>query len=301
MNRFKHLSVRDFQTLLRAIETLNRDFNPETLFARAFAAVAQIVAAGTTALQKRDCIRALDCAFDDLRHSAPQRKAAAVVRFKFERAPLACPSSERARDRELLNLLAPHLEAAFAAAQTIERQRRGVAELKNAFDRLRQAIVIVDCNARISFATEAAESFLRRYCADFAPNRRLPGKIAAWIAEQTAQTVENADCRQFAPLCLSGANGELRIRMSCDDALNQIALLLEERRRQTIADFQIFDLTAREAEILFWICQGKSDHAIAILCGISTRTVQKHAERILVKLNVETRLAAAALALERIS
>lgn len=58
-----------------------------------------------------------------------------------------------------------------------------------------------------------------------------------------------------------------------------------------------YGLTHREAEVLFWIMQGKRDSEIAIILDISTKTVSKHLERILSKLNVETRGAATAMVL----
>lgn len=53
-------------------------------------------------------------------------------------------------------------------------------------------------------------------------------------------------------------------------------------------------LTMREAEVLVWVIQGKRDAEIALILDISSRTVSKHMERILSKLNVETRGAAVA-------
>ena len=57
-------------------------------------------------------------------------------------------------------------------------------------------------------------------------------------------------------------------------------------------------LTPREAEVLFWISQGKSNHDIGIILGAKTSTICKHVEHILGKLNVENRTAAAVIALE---
>jgi DNA-binding CsgD family transcriptional regulator len=54
-------------------------------------------------------------------------------------------------------------------------------------------------------------------------------------------------------------------------------------------------LTRRQAEVLSWIAQGKSNAATAVLPGISERTVAKHLENIFTKLGVESRLAAALL------
>lgn len=55
-----------------------------------------------------------------------------------------------------------------------------------------------------------------------------------------------------------------------------------------------YGLTVREAEVLVWVIQGKRDSEIALILGISTKTVSKHMEKILSKLNVENRGAAVA-------
>ncbi len=52
-------------------------------------------------------------------------------------------------------------------------------------------------------------------------------------------------------------------------------------------------LTLREEEVLHWIREGKRNGEIAIILGISERTIEKHVENILAKLRVETRSAAA--------
>jgi len=56
-------------------------------------------------------------------------------------------------------------------------------------------------------------------------------------------------------------------------------------------------LTGREAEVLAWVAQGKTNSTIGLILGISPRTVQKHLERTFHKLGVESRTAAAAQAL----
>ncbi|MEP7015160.1 MAG: helix-turn-helix transcriptional regulator, partial [Verrucomicrobiota bacterium] len=58
----------------------------------------------------------------------------------------------------------------------------------------------------------------------------------------------------------------------------------------------LLGLTQREAEVLFWISEGKSNHDIGIILGAATRTICKHVEHIFSKLNVENRTAAAAIA-----
>ncbi|HEY0202262.1 MAG TPA: helix-turn-helix transcriptional regulator, partial [Burkholderiaceae bacterium] len=63
---------------------------------------------------------------------------------------------------------------------------------------------------------------------------------------------------------------------------------------------QSFKLTAREAEVLYWVVKGKINRDIADILGASPATVKKHLERVYAKLGVETRTAAASMALGRI-
>lgn len=60
-------------------------------------------------------------------------------------------------------------------------------------------------------------------------------------------------------------------------------------------------LTPREAEVLLWIAQGKSNAEISIILGTSENTVKKHTQHIFEKLGVDTRNAATVLAFERLS
>ena len=57
-------------------------------------------------------------------------------------------------------------------------------------------------------------------------------------------------------------------------------------------------LTAREAEVLYWITEGKTNPEIAIILDSSVNTVKKHANNLFAKLGVETRTGAARAALQ---
>ncbi len=57
-------------------------------------------------------------------------------------------------------------------------------------------------------------------------------------------------------------------------------------------------LTMQESHIMHWLIQGKRNSEIASILSSNTRTVQKHVQNIFNKLGVETRTAAALLALE---
>src|SRR6476469_6725312 len=61
----------------------------------------------------------------------------------------------------------------------------------------------------------------------------------------------------------------------------------------------VHPLSLREAEVIDWISEGKRDREIALILEISPRTVEKHVQRILKKLGVETRTAASRWWFER--
>lgn len=63
---------------------------------------------------------------------------------------------------------------------------------------------------------------------------------------------------------------------------------LTQERLQTLG------LTRREAEVMAWVAQGKSNSDIATILESSPRTVAKHIEHVFGKLNVESRTAAVA-------
>ena len=64
------------------------------------------------------------------------------------------------------------------------------------------------------------------------------------------------------------------------------------------ARLQELGLTTREAEVLYWIAHGKSSPEIAVILDCAHNTVKKHVQNVLLKLGVESRLAAALRAVE---
>jgi len=79
-------------------------------------------------------------------------------------------------------------------------------------------------------------------------------------------------------------------------------LIMQETSDETVVEAisLSFRLTAKEAEVLYWVIKGKINRDIGDILGSSPMTVKKHLERVYAKLGVETRTAAAALALGRI-
>ena len=73
------------------------------------------------------------------------------------------------------------------------------------------------------------------------------------------------------------------------------AVLATARKAAGAKPLAAYSLTPRETEIGHWIAGGKTNPEIAIILQANRRTVEKHMERILEKLGVENRVAAAVL------
>jgi DNA-binding NarL/FixJ family response regulator len=114
-----------------------------------------------------------------------------------------------------------------------------------------------------------------------------------------------------------GADDYLAKPVARTDLLSAIAArfdrerLSEESLRERIAntgfrpDFsshaplvQSLGLTEREAEVMLWVAQGKSNVDVATILGMSDKTVKKHLGNVFEKLGVESRTAATLRAIE---
>lgn len=119
---------------------------------------------------------------------------------------------------------------------------------------------------------------------------------------------ERADVRAGMNL---GADDYLVKPVSQGELLEAIAARLERQRVidmqdkhqpdfTTAAPLEALGLTPREAEVLLWVAQGKGNRDIGVLLDISEATVKRHLLHIYEKLKVETRTAAALMAIERL-
>ncbi|MCC6231976.1 MAG: response regulator transcription factor [Verrucomicrobiales bacterium] len=108
-----------------------------------------------------------------------------------------------------------------------------------------------------------------------------------------------------------GADDYLSKPVRTEDLLSAIRARLA-RARQTTAvltltapehasALETLGLSPREAEVLFWLIQGKSNGDIATILGVAEATVKKHLERVFAKLGVENRTSAARCALDRLA
>lgn len=108
-----------------------------------------------------------------------------------------------------------------------------------------------------------------------------------------------------------GADDYLVKPVEIDELLAAINARLERRHQftpgatpraePTPAMLLSLGLTEREAEVLFWAAQGKTNPELCVLLDLQLTTVKKHLASIFQKLGVENRTSAAAMALEKIN
>jgi CheY-like chemotaxis protein/DNA-binding CsgD family transcriptional regulator len=196
------------------------------------------------------------------------------------------------RPREVLARIAAHLSTARA-----QRQAR------NALDAFGHAtMVVLERTGKRLWQTALARRLMGEYFPD-APEVATPPEVMAWVARESLRRRAGAD-----PLTLTIARGAQRLNftlhpMGEDGAHDgQWLLVLREESETALLEAlaQSFPaLTARESEVLYWVIQGKTNRDIGDILGTSPRTVHKHLEHVFEKLGVETRTAAAGLALNR--
>jgi DNA-binding CsgD family transcriptional regulator len=113
--------------------------------------------------------------------------------------------------------------------------------------------------------------------------------------------IEQGHAVPAAPLIVQHKNSRLTIEFSRAERGGENLLLLEETPITEPAPVHManYNLTPREADVLTWVAQGKTNRDVGDILGMSPRTVNKHLEHIYVKLGVETRSAAAAFLMSR--
>jgi DNA-binding CsgD family transcriptional regulator len=80
------------------------------------------------------------------------------------------------------------------------------------------------------------------------------------------------------------------------DFLGEVAAQEREAYQAEKRELRLLGLSDRQQDVLRLIGQGRSDREIAEILAISARTVSKHVEAILIRLDVRTRSGAAAVA-----
>ena len=207
------------------------------------------------------------------------------------------------KPREVLARMNVHLQGARAARQ----QARQAGQARNALDAFGYASITVRMpEGRLIWQTSLARELLARYCGTAAP--QTPAAVTDWLRTHLPGTRQGLEP---PPLKIEqGAQYlQLRLHRQTGDggeeegaAAGDWLIIIREVSDAAVIEAMslALKLTAREAEVLYWVVKGKTNRDIGEILGSSPATAKKHLERVFVKLGVETRTAAAGVAIKRI-
>lgn len=201
------------------------------------------------------------------------------------------------REKKLSHFIRPQLARLVGRIARREKACTAAAALSGFFASADAAYALVSASGHIAELSQAARDLLARHVPGGLPD---PGRLPAACAElhralgAAPASGSAAAKRPTAPVFETYPAGSLHalvLRTFTDGTVLIIFQLPGTTQNSPLHP----RLTRREAEILAWIGEGKTNPDIAALLGISPRTVEKHCENLFAKLGVESRLGAALL------
>lgn len=123
----------------------------------------------------------------------------------------------------------------------------------------------------------------------------LPQPVRAWLERQTADGKSGS-----APLELQEMDRRVMITLCRCNAGRYFLLVREESAKIAADRLQSLGLSQREAEVMHWVCEGKTNPEIATILTITVHTVNRHIEHIFSKLDVDNRQKAIVAVMERL-
>jgi DNA-binding NarL/FixJ family response regulator len=205
------------------------------------------------------------------------------------------------KPREVLARVAAHLNGARLARQA-----------RHALDAFGHATLVVRASdGKLVWQTALARQLMRDYFGG--DGAYAPTPLVDWLRAQAQRAAAGSEAQAWQL-----ARGAKRLSFTVhalegDEAVDSgagggagsgewLVVLREASDTAMIEAMTLaFRLTAREAEVLYWVVKGKTNRDVAEILSMSPKTVTKHLEHIYTKLGVETRTAAANLALSRVT
>ncbi len=197
------------------------------------------------------------------------------------------------KPKEVLARMQVHLRGA--------RERR---QTRNALDAFGYATIMVRAgDGTLLWQTPLARELLERYCGTQAPT--TPEPVLAWLRRGLSQLALGEPPKLVLERGATRLTFRLHQQTGDSDASAEngdwLIVMREVSDSAVIEAMSLsFKLTAKEAEVLYWVVKGKTNKDIGDILGSSPMTAKKHLERIFVKMGVETRTSAAGMAMTRI-
>lgn len=205
------------------------------------------------------------------------------------------------QERVILNLLCPHIIQAYQNAETVADVQKKADVLEGTIEETGSSVIVIDKDYRILFCTNSAQRLLTdSFKPSFRSVSRLPEKLEKWVRYQRMLLSAKTHIPSPpTPLLIDKQDRSLIIRFIHNNKKRKdILLIREELKISPVERLQSFGITAREAIVLYWVAQGKTNEEVASILNISIGTVKKHLERTYQKLGVENRVSASLIAME---
>ena len=194
------------------------------------------------------------------------------------------------RDRLLLNLLRPHLNQSYQNAVVVASLRDEVALFAQGLDDVDAGVVHLGADGHSHRVSPRARAWLQEFFGGSPLRGNLPDALARWVACQGLSMSDDLPT-PIAPMVAETDGARLSVRLLLHGS-GRILLLQRQTSTATPECPRSLGLSPREADVMAWVAQGKTNAETAIILRLSRRTVDKHLEHIYAKLGVENRLSA---------
>lgn len=197
------------------------------------------------------------------------------------------------RDRAVLEHFRSQLLVALRNLRAADQTRQTLTDATLAMDENLLATLTIDREGWILGHTGAALKWIGP-----CPTDRLPPNILKWTRRRASSAASKS---KEPPLLLNRDHGELSIRVlpSKAHSSRMVLSLRLDPSRVLLKNSAAMKLSPRQFEVAWWISEGKTNAGIAVILGISPRTVHKHVEHIFERLGVESRVAVTVRMLEK--
>ncbi|CAA0118361.1 Transcriptional regulatory protein KdpE [BD1-7 clade bacterium] len=182
-------------------------------------------------------------------------------------------------------------EELIARIRVHDNNARMLNNAQAALDMVNQYVLAVNGSGDILWSTPQTQQYLDQLDVQSSQAERvLTQHIKAWLANH-ARAEELVITAFSTPLTINFFK-----------QTNDNAYLLRIIEKNTDSEVKRIEkslsVTPREAEVLLWLAQGKTNREIAQILDMQPRTVNKHLEQIYPKLEVDNRTAAASIAIK---
>lgn len=166
---------------------------------------------------------------------------------------------------------------------------RLIYSARSALDAEGRSVLAFSPNRHLAWSSPKALDHLSSGAIHIAQGGKLPDALDRWLAQIAQEPVSSAQALTLESFRFDylgqDTSGDILVRISSPSSIDEVSFLSDR-----------FVLTTREAEVLLWLTQGKTNRDIGDILSLSGRTINKHLEQVFQKMGVDNRTSAALIA-----